>query len=174
MGGIAIAFALQNILTDIFAYFSIAFDKPFKLGDRILIGTDMGVVKKIGLKSTRIKTLQGEELIVSNKDITSGRLRNYKRMDARTVMFTIGIPYATPNKKVERISGFVASVIKPIDKASFERAHFRSFGETSLIFEIAYSIKSPKYADYLDVQQQINLGIKQKLEKEGIKMSAPK
>ena len=103
IGGVAIAFALQNILTDIFSSFSIYFDKPFQVGDYIVIGNDSGVVEKIGIKSTRIKTLQGQELVMSNKELTESRVNNYKKMEKRRVSFSFGVEYGTPVEKLKKI-----------------------------------------------------------------------
>lgn len=171
IGGIAIAFALQNILSDIFAYFSIAFDKPFKTGDYIVIGNDMGVVKKIGLKSTRIQTLEGEELIVSNKDLTNSRVRNYKKMDKRTVIFDLSVPYKTPEKKLAKIPRMIQSVTDKIKLLEFERAYIRSMSGALIVFEVTYSIKSPKYKEFIRAKHELNLAIKKEFEKERIALA---
>ncbi|MGC9310685.1 MAG: mechanosensitive ion channel family protein [Candidatus Aenigmatarchaeota archaeon] len=173
IGGIAIAFALQNILADIFSFFSISFDKPFKTGDYIVIGTDMGTVKKIGIKSTRIQTLQGEELVVSNRELTESRVRNYKRMEKRRIVFGIGVVYGTPNKKLEKIPKIIQGIIDPIKITDFDRAHFKSFGDSALLYEVVYYIRSSEYIDYMDTQQEINLKLKAAFEKEGIEMAFP-
>jgi small-conductance mechanosensitive channel len=174
IGGIAIAFAMQNILADIFAYFTISFDRPFKIGDYIMIGTDIGVVRKIGLKSTRIQTFQGEELIVSNRDLTNSRVRNYKRMENRKVSFDIIVSTDTETKKLESIPGFMEGLLRPIKMASFERAYFKSIASNGLIFEVSYKVLSPKYRDYLSIQHKVNLGIKAKFERTGIKLLGSK
>lgn len=174
IGGIAVAFALQSILGDIFAYFSISFDKPFKVGDNIKVVDDIGEVKKIGLKSTRIKTLQGEELIVSNKDLTSNSIRNYKNMDSRRVAFEIGIETKTPAAKLRKIPAIIESVMKPMKLVRFEKAYLKSFSDFSIIFEIIYHIKSPKYTDYMNVHHEVNLGIKSRFEKARINIAVKK
>ena len=168
IGGIAVAFALQNILADIFAYFSIAFDKPFRMGDYIVIGNDMGIVKKIGLKSTRIQTLQGEELIVSNKDLTNSRVRNYKKMESRTVIFDLAVAYKTPEKKISEIPRILEGIMKRIKLAEFERAYIKSIKGSSVTFEVSYKIKSPKYKYYVNVQHELNLAIKREFDRKGI------
>ncbi len=173
IGGIAVALALQNVLSDVFASFSIYFDKPFKKDDFIIIGDDLGVVEKIGIKSTRIKTLQGEELVVSNKELTETRVHNFKKMAKRRIVFNFGVTYDTPVKKLKKIPVIVKDVINKIKLAELDRAHFKKFGDFSLNFEIVYYIATSDYNKYMDIQQQINLGIKERLEKENIEMAFP-
>lgn len=173
IGGIAVALAAQNILGDIFSSFSIYFDKPFEVGDFIIVGEHMGVVKKIGIKSTRIQALQGEEIVISNKELTTTRVNNYKKLKKRRVPFTFGVTYDTPTKKLEAIPEKIKTIIEEIELADFDRAHFKQFGESSLIFEVVYYVKSQEYNDYMDTQQQINLAIKQTLEKEKVDMAFP-
>ena len=173
IGGIAIAFALQNILTDIFASFSIYFDKPFEEGDYITIGDESGTVKKIGIKTTRLETLQGDELVVSNKELTESKVHNYKKMKKRRVSFNIGVEYDTPVKKLEKIPKIIADIINKIDKAEISRVHFNSFGDSALIFVIVYYIQNSDYVLYMDIQQKINLEIMKVFEKEKISMAFP-
>lgn len=179
IGGIAIALALQNVLGDLFASFTIYFDKPFQVGDYIIIantdgnGTQGGVVQKIGLKTTRIKTLQGEELVVSNKELTETRVRNFKQLDRRRVVFSVGVTYDTPSKKVEKIPGILQQVIEDAEEASLLRVHFKEFGAFSLNFEIVYYVESSDYNDYMDVQQNINFRIMKVFEKEKIEIAFP-
>lgn len=173
LGGIAIAFALQNILSDLFSSFSIYFDKPFKPGDFIIVGQDMGVVQKIGLQSTRIKALQGEELIISNRELTSARVNNYKRMEERRVPFTIGVEYSTPLSKLRKIPKMVRDTVKKQDKARMDRVHFKSFGDFSLIYEIVYYVENSDYTEYMDIQHAINMDLVRKFEKEGIQFAFP-
>jgi len=173
IGGLAIAFALQNILADIFASFSIYFDKPFEIGDFIIIGTDMGTVERVGIKSTRIKTLQGEELVVSNKELTSTRVHNYKKMDKRRVVFNLGVTYETDTEKLKKIPQIIKDVIDKIELADLDRVHFNKFGDFSLNYEIVYYLNSSEYNDYMDVQQAINFNIKKQFEKEKIEFAYP-
>ncbi len=173
IGGLAIAFAIQNILGDIFASFSIYFDKPFQIGDFIIIGKDMGTVKKIGIKSTRIQTLQGEELIVSNKELTESRIHNYKKMEKRRIVFTFGVAYETPVEKLKKIQDIVKNIINNVNLAETDRVHFNKFGDFSLNFEVVYYLNSSDYNEYMDTQQQINLMIKQKFEEEKIEFAYP-
>lgn len=173
IGGIAIAFAMQNILGDIFSSFTIYFDKPFQVGDFIIVGEDMGVVKKIGVKSTRIQTLQGEELVMSNKELTEARVHNYKKMEKRRIVFSFGILYETPTEKIKKIPAIVKKIIDEIDIAETDRVHFKDFGDFSLNFEVVYFLNSSDYNKYMDTQEKINLNIKQEFEKEGIEFAYP-
>ena len=173
IGGIAIAFALQNVLSDIFASFSIYFDKPFQTGDFIVVGDDMGVVERIGIKSTRLRTLQGEELVISNKELTESRVHNYKKMRKRRVVFKFGVTYETPLAKLKKIPGIVKDIINKIPLAEVDRVHFHEFGDFSLVFEVVYYIKSSDYNTYMDIQQDINLKIMERFKKLGIEMAYP-
>ncbi len=173
IGGVAVAFALQNILGDIFSSFSIYFDRPFIEGDFIAIGDDLGTVKKIGIKSTRLETLQGEELVVSNKELTETRIHNYKKMEKRRGSFIIGMAYETSAEKLKRVPLIVKEIIDSVDLAKLDRVHFKGFGDFSLDFEIVYYILSPEYNKYMDIQQEINFTLKERLEKEGIEFAYP-
>lgn len=173
IGGVAIAFALQNILTDIFASFSIYFDKPFQIGDFITIGEDMGVVKKIGIKSTRIQTLQGQELVVSNKELTEIRVNNYKKMEKRRISFTFGVEYDTTGEQLKKIPAIVKGIVDKVELAELDRVHFKEFGDFSLNFEVVYYLATSDYNKYMDVQQEINLNLKEEFEKEKIVFAFP-
>ena len=173
IGGIAIAFAFQNILEDIFSSLSIYLDKPFKEGDFIIIGNDMGVVKHVGIKSTRVQALGGQELIVSNRELTSTRVNNYKRMEKRRIVFTFGVTYETPLSKVKKIPDVVREVVTSTQNTEFDRAHFKSFGDSALLFEVVYYVTSPDYTVYMDAQQQINLGIAERLKKQKVSFAYP-
>lgn len=173
VGGIAIAFAMQNILEDLFSSLAIFFDKPFRIGDFIVIGTDAGTVKKVGIKTTRIQTIQGEELVISNKELTSSRIHNYKKMAKRRVMFSFGVTYNTPVFKLKTIPNLVKDTIESVGDLTFGRAHFKDFGDSSLNFEIIYFVSSSDYDQFMDVQQKINLKIMEKFEQEGIEMAYP-
>jgi len=176
VGGIAIALALQNILGDIFSAFSIYFDRPFEVGDFVVIGEHMGTVKKIGIKSTRIQLLQGEELVVSNRELVSTKIRNFKKMKKRRVSFTIGVTYDTPLEKLKKIPEIIKDIIDPSklpDVDHLERVHFKEFGPYSLNFEIVYYMKTRDYIKYMDTQQAINFAIKEAFEKEGIEIAFP-
>ncbi|MFC2162352.1 mechanosensitive ion channel family protein [Candidatus Altiarchaeota archaeon] len=173
IGGIAIAFALQNILEDIFSSISIHLDKPFKLGDFIVIGDDLGEVKKIGVKSTRIQTLQGEELVVSNKELTSTRIHNFKKMQKRRIGFTFGVTYGTPAEKMALIPKMLEAIISNTELCVFDRCHFKKFGDFSLEFEVIYFIDSNDYLAYMNAQQSMNLELMKRFAKEGIEFAFP-
>ncbi|MBW2982838.1 mechanosensitive ion channel family protein [Candidatus Woesearchaeota archaeon] len=173
IGGIAIAFALQGILSDLFASVSIYFDKPFEVGDFLIIGGDMGTVKKIGIKSTRLQTLQGQELVVSNQELTSTRINNYKKLEKRRVAFKFGVTYDTPATKLKRIPGMVEKIVKDKGLAEFDRAHFKEFADSSLLFEVVYYLNSSDYKEYMDTQESINLDIVKAFNKAKVEMAFP-
>ncbi|MEA1925062.1 MAG: mechanosensitive ion channel family protein [Candidatus Altiarchaeota archaeon] len=173
IGGIAIALAIQNIAEDLFSSLSIHFDKPFVTGDFIIIGSDLGTVKKVGIKSTRIQTLHGEELVISNRELTSSRIHNYKSMEKRRVVFGFGVTYETPTEKLKRIPSIVQEVLASIDDVKLDRVHFKEFADFSLNFEVVYYVLSGGYNLYMDCQQAINLEIKERLEGEGVEMAYP-
>ena len=173
VGGIAIAFALQNVLSDLFSAFTIYFDRPFEIGDFVIIGSDMGTIKKIGMITTRIQTLQGEELVVSNQELVTTRIRNFKQMRNRRIVFGFGVIYGTPSSKLKKIPDIIKKIIDDIKIADVDRVHFKEFGNFSLNFEVVYYIRSKDYNKYMDTQQEINLKIKEAFEKEGIEMAFP-
>ena len=170
IGGIAIALALQNVLVDIFASFSIYFDKPFKVGDYIFFDGGEGTVKKIGLKSTRIEALQGQEIVISNQQLINTIVHNYKRMQFRRIVFNVYIKYDTDVDIIKKIPDMIKDIITKIDRTQFGRAHFSTFGDFGLVFEVVYNVLSNEYQIYMDIQQIINLAIKEKFKKEGIEM----
>lgn len=173
IGGLAIALAAQNIIEDIFCSFSIYFDKPYQVGDFILIGDDLGEVIKIGIKSTRIKTLRGEELVVSNREMTSTRIHNFGKMPHRRIDFAFGVTYQTPVAKMRRIQDIVKGIIESQELVTFDRAHFKKFANSSLDFEAVYYLKSADYNKYMDTQQAINLALMEAFEREGIEFAYP-
>lgn len=173
IGGIAVALALQNVLGDMFASFSIYFDKPFKVGDYIIFGDNEGTVKQIGIKSTRIEALQGQEIVISNRQLIETIVHNYKRMQYRRIIFKIYVNYNTDVEIVKKIPDIIKDIITKIDNAQFGRTHFSTFGDFGLVFEIVYNVLSNDFKTYMDVQQTINLAIKEKFKEEGIEMTYP-
>lgn len=173
VSSIAVAFALQSILADIFSSFSIYLDTPFKVNDFIIVGTDMGVVKKIGIKTTRLLTLQGEELIISNHELTSTRIRNFKQMEKRRIVFHIGVTYNTPAEKLKKIPEIIKEIITSVEGVTFDRSHFQKFADFSLNFETVYYVENGDYMVYMDKQQDINLQIFEKFQSEGIEFAFP-
>lgn len=181
VGGIAIALALQVILGDLFNAFVIYFDKPFKEGDFIIVGGDMGVVKDIGIKTTRIKTLSGQELVMSNTDLTNSRINNYKKMETRRVPFTFGVTYDTPYKKLEKAKQITQEIFADCDKkygtkdapVTLDRVHFKELADFSLNFEVVYYVPTGDYAKYMDIQEYINLELIKRFEKAKIEFAFP-
>jgi small-conductance mechanosensitive channel len=173
VGGIAVALAAQNVLGDLFASLSIVLDKPFVLGDFIIVGDVMGTVEKIGLKTTRIRSLAGEQLIVSNGDLLKSRIRNCKRMYQRRVEFTVRVPYQTPRAKLAAIPKMIREIVESQSKTRFDRSHFKAYGDSALIFETAYFVLEPDYNLHMDIQQDINLAIYSCFELNGIEFAFP-
>ncbi len=173
VGGIAIALAAQKILGDLFASLSIMFDKPFVVGDFIIVDSLLGTVEKIGLKTTRVKSLSGEQLIFSNNDLLSSRIKNYKRMAERRIVFSIGVTYQTPSEKLRLIPQIIKEFVDAEEEARLDRCHFAAYGDFSLNFETVYYVTKPDYNTYMDVQQKINLGLYERFEKEGIEFAYP-
>lgn len=173
VGGIAVALAVQNILSDLFASLSIVLDKPFVLGDFLIIDDYLGSVEHIGLKTTRLRSLSGEQLVFSNADLLGSRIRNYGRMFERRVVFTIGVTYQTPREKLERIPQMIRDSVEEQEKTRFDRSHFKEYGDFSLNFETVYYVLVPDYNTYMDIQQAINLNIHEQFEREGIEFAYP-
>lgn len=173
IGGVAMALAVQNILGDLFASLSIVLDKPFVIGDSLQIGDYVGTVERIGLSSTRMRSLDGEELIFSNSDLTKSRIRNYKNMTRRRAAFVLGIKGDTPADKLATVPGLVEEIVSSQEKTSFQRCHFRRFGDFALDFEVVYFVEDPDFQLSLDIQQAINLAIYQQFEAAGIEFAFP-
>jgi small-conductance mechanosensitive channel len=173
IGGIAVALAVQNVLGDLFASLSIILDKPFEPGDFIIVGEFLGAVETIGLKTTRIRSLSGEQIIFSNSDLLKSRVRNYKRMAERRVAFTLGVTFQTPRAKLSVIPDRVREIVAAQPGTRFDRAHFKEIGESALTFEIVYYLLDPDFNTYMDVQQAINLEIMQRFEEDGIAFAYP-
>lgn len=173
IGGVAIAFAAQSVLVDLFCCFTIFFDKPFELGDFIVVGEQMGTVEHIGMKTTRLRALNGEQLILSNSDLTNSRISNYKTMEERRVLFRIGVTYDTTSNKLKEIPGLIKNIIDHVQGARFGRAHFCAFGAYSLDYEIAYYVLSSDYDKYLDINQEIYFQIKEVFDKQSIEFAFP-
>jgi len=173
VGGIAIALAVQNVLGDLLASLAIALDKPFKVGDFLNLGQEMGTVEYIGIKSTRLRSLSGEQIIISNADLLGARVRNFGRMFERRVVLNIGIIYETPREKIRAVPGILADAIRSQDKTRFDRAHFVSYGDFSLNFEAVYYVLDPAYNLHADIQQAINLRIHEEFEKRAIEFAYP-
>lgn len=177
IGGIAIALASQQILSNFFNSLFIIFDKPFKVGDTVSIDEHTGEVIDIGFRSTRVKTLRGEELILSNSDVMSSRVQNFKKMKKRRSVFTIGVTYDTPLKKLKKVPKLILDIIKKQEFADTEedssRVHFAEYADSSMNFEVVYHLVTKEYKVFSDTQQDINFAIAEAFEKEGIEMAFP-
>jgi small-conductance mechanosensitive channel len=173
IGGVAVALAVQNILGDLFASLSIAVDKPFEVGDFIGVGSFVGTVEYVGLKTTRIRSLSGEQLIVSNADLLKQTVSNYKRMTTRRIVFTFGVTYDTTPEQAEAISAIVRSIVEASDRVRFDRAHFKGFGADALNYEVVYIVLDAAFNTYMDEQQRINLQLMRELDSVGVRFAFP-
>jgi small-conductance mechanosensitive channel len=173
IGGIAIALAVQNVLGDLFASLSIAIDRPFVIGDFIIVDDLLGTVEHVGLKTTRVRSLSGEQLVFSNSDLLNSRIRNFKRMYHRRVAFGFGVTYQTRYEQVARIGAIVRAIIEQQPQTRFDRAHFKEYGDFALVYEVVYHVLDPDFNVYMDIQQSINLEIFRRFAEEGIDFAYP-
>lgn len=173
IGGIAVALAVQNVLGDLFASLSITLDRPFVVGDFLIVGDFMGSVEYIGIKSTRLRSLSGEQIIMANSDLLSSRVRNYGRMSERRVVFTTNVTYETPIELVEKVPGLIREIVEAQKDARFDRSHFQKHGSASLDFETVYYVLSADYNKYMDIQQAINLRLHRKFTELNIEFAYP-
>jgi small-conductance mechanosensitive channel len=174
IGGIAVALAAQSILADIFSAFTIYFDKPFVVGDFIIVGDKLGTVEDIGIKTTRIAALHGEQIIIPNQELTKSTVHNYKKMPRRRVLFTIGVTYNTNLDKCKQVPKIIRSICEEFSEhLTLDRVNFLEFGDSSLRFEIVYYHGNKDFTDYMNYREKINLRIKEEFEKEGIVMAFP-
>jgi small-conductance mechanosensitive channel len=173
IGGIAVALAAQNILGDLFSYFVIFFDRPFEAGDFIIVDDKMGTIEYVGIKTTHIRALGGEQIIIGNSNLTNSRIHNYKRMGRRRVVFTIDVEYGTPLAVLKKIPAMLRSAVEKQQLVTFDRAHFAAYKEWSLRFEIVYYVESPDFNRYMDIQQNINFTIHEMFEQEKIDFAYP-
>ena len=173
VGGIAVALAVQNILGDLFASLAIAVDKPFEVGDFIVVGNVSGTVQVIGLKTTRIRSLQGEQIVMSNTDLLKQTISNYRLLEERRIVFTFGVTYDTTPEQAEAIPGVVRKLVESHENLRFDRAHFKAFGASSLDYEVVYIVKDPAYGVYMDMQQSLNIGLMRELKAMGVEFAFP-
>jgi small-conductance mechanosensitive channel len=173
VGGIAVALAAQNILGDLFASIAILLDKPFVVGDAIVIGDFQGTVERIGVKTTRLRSVSGEQIIIGNHDLVSSRVRNFKRLVERRNVVAVGVSYATPYEQLEAIPRMLEEIVRSTKDTRFERAHFKALGDSSLGYELVYFVLKSDYDVFMDVQQEINLKILQRFAEEGIDLAFP-
>ncbi len=173
IGGIAIALAVQTVLGDLFASLSITLDKPFEVGDALTIDDASGTVERIGIKSTRLRSVSGEQIIISNADLLKSRVRNYKRMRERRYVFSLGVTYETPRERLAEVPAIVEAVVRVQPKARFERCHLMKLGSSSLDFEVVYFITESDYLVFANVQHAINLALLDAFAKRGIDLAYP-
>ncbi|MBN9430007.1 MAG: mechanosensitive ion channel family protein [Burkholderiales bacterium] len=173
IGGVAVALALQTVLSDLFASLSIGIDKPFEIGDFVIFGDTLGSIEHIGLKTTRIRSLGGEQIICSNTELLRQTIRNYKRMAQRRIVFGFRISYQTPYEQVREIPALVKQIITNIEASRFDRAHFKSFGTDALEYEVVYFVLVADFNRYMDIQQQINLELFKALQERGVHFAFP-
>ncbi len=173
IGGVAIALAAQSVLGDLFASLAIVLDKPFVVGDFIVVGDLMGTVEHVGVKTTRLRSLSGEQLVFANSDLLGSRIRNFKRMSERRILFTVGVTYQTPARKLVEIPRILQEAVASQAGVRFDRAHFKSYDDSAMTFEIVYFVLDPDYNRYMDTQQRVNLEIFTRFEREGIEFAYP-
>ena len=173
IGGVAIALASQGVLQDLFSYFSILLDRPFEIGDFIIVGDYVGTVEYVGIKTTRLKSIDGEQIVMANSDLVGWRIRNYQKMRQRRIVFKFGVVYETSAEKLAQIPNIIRSIIEQTENANCDRAHFAGYGEYSLDFEVVYTINTSDYAVYMNAQQKINLAVKAKFAEQQIEFAYP-
>ena len=173
IGGVAVALGLQNILKDLFASLAIGLDKPFEIGEFIHFGDFLGTIVHVGIKTTRIRSLSGEEISISNSMLLDQTIRNYSRMQTRRIVFGFGLPLNTPRGKVRQVVDAVREVVGAVENTRLDRAHFQRFGPSSLDFEVVHIVQSPDYNVYMDIQQGINLALMERLEALGLEFAVP-
>jgi small-conductance mechanosensitive channel len=173
VGGVAVAFALQRILGDVFCSVAIVLDHPFEVGDVIQAGEFTGTVERIGVKTTRVRGLGGEQIVFPNSDLLQSRIRNFRRLAERRVLFRFGVGQDTPADTLERIPGLVRAIVDGLESARFDRAHFTSFGASSFTFEVVYYVLDPDVNLAMDLQQRINLALLRALEGLGVRVAPP-
>lgn len=173
IGGVAVALAAQAVLGDLFSYIAILFDRPFSIGDSILVDGLNGTVEQIGIKTTRVRSVSGELLIFPNSSLTSSRIRNYQHMDRRRASFKLGVTCETAVEKLKEVPALLKSLVEKVPGAVFDRAHFAAFGDSSLDFEVVYFVLGSDYNRYMDVQQEINYAVLEEFGKRGLSLAYP-
>jgi len=173
IGGIAVALAAQNVLGDMFASLSIVLDKPFVVGDFITVGPQMGTVENIGIKTTRVRSLSGEELVFSNKDLLESRIQNFKRMWRRRVSIVLNVPYFTPSDKLAQIPAWMKEFVTQEPKLEFERCHLSRYAPYALEYETVYWVKDADFILHMDLQQKVLMNMLNKLKEEDVHVALP-
>ncbi|HYF13919.1 MAG TPA: mechanosensitive ion channel family protein [Phycisphaerales bacterium] len=173
VGGIAIALAVQNILSDIFSSLTIVLDKPFVVGDFIVVGDKNGTVERIGVKTTRVRALSGEELVFANSDLLGSRVQNFRRMRERRVVTTFGVTYETPREKLVLIPGVIREAIARRDGTRIDRCHLKALSSYSIDFELVYFVLTPDYNTFMDIHQALLLDVMEKFSAQGVSFAYP-
>jgi small-conductance mechanosensitive channel len=173
VGGVAVALALQSVLGDLLASLSIALDKPFVVGDRLVIDAFAGSVERIGIKSTRLRSDTGEQIILSNADILKSRVRNFGRAPEQRALATIRVDYATPADKLQAIPKLLEHIVREQQNVRFDRCHLTALGDSSLQFELSYFVQQPKLNPLLDLQQAVNFRIIEEFRRLGVEFAYP-
>ncbi len=173
VGGVAVALALQNVLGDLFASLSIALDKPFVIGDNLTIDAFIGKVEHIGIKTTRLRSEGGEQIILSNADILKSRVRNFGRLSQQRIQATIRLDFDTPTEKLKALPQLLENVVREHPQAHFERCHLKTLGESSFQFELSYFVQQPAVNPMLDLQQAVNFRIIDELRRLGVRFAYP-
>ena len=173
IGGVAIALASQGVLQDLFSYFSILLDRPFELGDFIVVGDYLGTVEYVGIKTTRLRSVNGEQIVMANTDLVTSRIRNYKRMRQRRIVFKFGVVYETTAEQLTQIPSLIREIIEQTENVTCDRAHFSGYGDYSLNFEVVYFVNTNDYSVFMNAQQEINLAVKTKFAEYGVEFAYP-
>ncbi len=173
IGGIAVALAMQNILGDLFSSLSIVLDKPFVVGDFIIVGDALGTVEYVGLKTTRVRSLGGEQIVFSNSDLLKSRIRNYKHMQTRRIVFGFGVSYETTDEQALLIPEIVRDIVNELPDVTFDRAHFKQYTPSSLDYEVVFYVTTADYNIYMDRQQSVNVALLRRLREAGIRFAHP-
>jgi small-conductance mechanosensitive channel len=173
VGGVAVALALQNVLGDLFASLSIALDKPFVMGDSLTIDSFVGRVEHIGIKTTRLRSESGEQIILSNADILKSRVRNFGRLSQQRILATIRLGFDTPTEKLKALPALLENIVREHPQAHFERCHLKTLGESSFQFELSYFVQQPAVNPMLDLQQAVNFRIIDELRRLGVEFAYP-
>lgn len=173
IGGIAVALAAQALLGDLFSYFVIFFDRPFEIGDYVTFESNAGTIEQIGIKSTKVRSLNGELFIVSNSKLTNSVIHNFKALQRRRFVFSIGVTYQTTPDKLKQIPIIIENIIKTYEKTELDRCTFAKFGDSSLIFEVVIFYNSNDYKEFMLVLDKINLNIYEEFNKNQIEFAYP-
>jgi len=173
IGGIAVALAVQNVLGDLFASLAIVLDKPFVVGDFIVVDSLSGSVENVGIKTTRVRSISGEQIIFGNAKLLGSSIRNYGRLEERRIVFTVGVEYGTPPEKLRAIPGMIEAAVEAQENTRFDRSHLKAFGDSAIEFETVYYVPVPEYSVYMDVQQGINLALYEAFADDSIDFAFP-